>query len=168
MLAQVTVAQPAATPPGTHAMAYAPETSVAHPVPTTAARPAAPKPTRLAADTHTTTRGLRVRAQGDSPDESTDIDQDESQSSGVVVRKARITMARSTSAWLRVVTLAPSASKSMQVKSIGSTDDVGVLRGYFIKPRSVIANSFGSDATPGMSVDSFSGSAVARLEVTSF
>jgi len=166
MLAQVAPAQPPASGQTSNALAYAAETPHQRTLPAAAA----PKPVRVAADNHTMTRGLRIKAQGDSPDEASDIVEDEAQphSSHVVVRNARLTMARSTSAWLRVVTLAPSATNAMQLKAMGNADNVGGLRGYFIKPRAVIANSFGSDPMPGMSFDSFSGSAFARLEITSF
>ncbi|MCL2716274.1 MAG: DUF882 domain-containing protein [Alphaproteobacteria bacterium] len=162
---------PGTTPASSNAMAYAADASFQRPVPAPAGHPAAPRPTRLAADTaRPLTRGLQASSQGDSQQETTAISEGESQpgSHRVVVRNARITMARSTSAWLRVVTLAPSATNAMLVKPMGNTDDVGGLQGYFVKPHSVIAITFGDDPTPGMSFNSFSGSAVARLEITSF
>jgi hypothetical protein len=42
------------------------------------------------------------------------------------------------------------------------------MRAFFVKPVSAIAMSFSDDPLLGMSVDHFSGSATARLEMTSF
>jgi hypothetical protein len=46
--------------------------------------------------------------------------------------------------------------------------DMAAMRAYFVKPQAVIAMGFSDDPMLGMSCDSFSGSATAKLETTSF
>ena len=62
--------------------------------------------------------------------------------------------------------LAPSAS-TMSVTMLGNAD-LSMMRLFFVKPQSAIAMSFTDDPMMGVSVDRFSGSAVTRLETTSF
>ncbi|WP_448045560.1 DUF882 domain-containing protein [Bradyrhizobium liaoningense] len=71
------------------------------------------------------------------------------------------------SIWLKIVMLSPSASRAMSVTLMGELDTVA-LRAYFVKPRAVIAMGFADDPMHGLSCDSFSGSATAKLETTSF
>jgi hypothetical protein len=42
------------------------------------------------------------------------------------------------------------------------------MRAYFVKPQAVIAMGFADDPMQGLSCDSFTGSATAKLETTSF
>jgi hypothetical protein len=46
--------------------------------------------------------------------------------------------------------------------------DMTAMRAFFVKPASSVAMSFSDDPLLGMSVDHFSGSAAAKLEMTSF
>jgi hypothetical protein len=85
----------------------------------------------------------------------------------MVATSARISAARGDSIWLKIVTLSPSASRSMSVTLMGDVD-MTAMRGYFVKPQAVIAMGFTDDPMQGMSCDSFSGTATARLETTSF
>lgn len=71
------------------------------------------------------------------------------------------------SIWLKIVMLSPSASRAMSVTLMGELDTVA-LRAYFVKPRAVVAMGFVDDPMQGLSCDSFSGSATAKLETTSF
>jgi hypothetical protein len=68
---------------------------------------------------------------------------------------------------MRIMMLAPSASSAMSVTVMGDTD-MNAMRAFFVKPVSTIAMGFSDDPLLGMSVDHFSGSAVTRLEMTSF
>jgi uncharacterized protein YcbK (DUF882 family) len=86
---------------------------------------------------------------------------------GMVATSARISAARGDSIWLKIVMLSPSASRSMSVTLMGDVD-MTAMRGYFVKPQAVIAMGFTDDPMQGMSCDSFSGTATAKLETTSF
>lgn len=86
---------------------------------------------------------------------------------GMVATSARIAAARGDSMWLKIVMLTPSASRSMSVTLMGDVD-MTAMRGYFVKPQAVIAMGFADDPMLGMSCDSFSGTATAKLETTSF
>jgi len=86
---------------------------------------------------------------------------------GLISTSARISAARGEGTWLRVLLLAPSASTSMSVTMLGDAD-LTQMRMFFVKPRTAIAMSFTDDPTPGLSYDQFSGSAITRLDTTSF
>jgi hypothetical protein len=86
---------------------------------------------------------------------------------GPIATSSRISAAKGESMWLKIVMLAPSASTSMSVTMMGDAD-MTMMRTHFVKPQSVIAMGFSDDPMMGMSCDSFSGSAMARLETTSF
>lgn len=86
---------------------------------------------------------------------------------GVVATATRLSAAKGESVWLKIVMLSPSASRAMSVTLMGELDTVA-LRGYFVKPQAVIAMGFVDDPMQGLSCDSFSGSATAKLETTSF
>ncbi|MBR0710783.1 DUF882 domain-containing protein [Bradyrhizobium liaoningense] len=86
---------------------------------------------------------------------------------GMVATATRLSAARNESIWLKIVMLSPSASRAMSVTLMGELD-TAALRGYFVKPQTVIAMGFTDDPMPGLSCDSFSGSATAKLETTSF
>ena len=88
-------------------------------------------------------------------------------SQGLVATSARIAAARGDSLWLKIVMLSPSASRSMSVTLMGDVD-MAAMRAYFVKPQAVIAMGFSDDPMQGMSCDSFSGSATAKLDTTSF
>jgi hypothetical protein len=68
---------------------------------------------------------------------------------------------------MRIMMLAPSASRAMSVTVMGDSD-MTAMRAFFVKPASSVAMSFSDDPLLGMSVDHFSGSATTRLEMTSF
>jgi len=87
--------------------------------------------------------------------------------SGLVATSARISAARGDSLWLKIVMLSPSASRSMSVTLMGDVD-MTQMRAYFIKPQAVVAMGFTDDPMQGLSCDSFSGAATAKLETTSF
>jgi hypothetical protein len=86
---------------------------------------------------------------------------------GLISTSARISAAGSEGTWLRVMLLAPSASTSMSVTMLGDAD-LTQMRMFFVKPKTAIAMSFSDDPTPGLSYDQFSGSAITRLDTTSF
>lgn len=86
---------------------------------------------------------------------------------GRIATATRLSAAKGESIWLKIVMLSPSASRAMSVTLMGELD-MAALRAYFVKPRTVIAMGFVDDPMQGMSCDSFSGSATAKLDTTSF
>jgi uncharacterized protein YcbK (DUF882 family) len=83
-----------------------------------------------------------------------------------VTNATRLSAARGDGLWMRIMMLAPSAS-TMSVTVMGDAD-LSMMRMFFVKPQSAIAMTFTDDPMMGMTVDCFSGSAVARLETRSF
>ena len=86
---------------------------------------------------------------------------------GMIATATRLSAAKGESIWLKIVMLAPSASRAMSVTLMGELD-MAALRGYFVKPQAVVAMGFTEDPMQGLSCDSFSGSATAKLDTTSF
>ncbi|MCK1734453.1 DUF882 domain-containing protein [Bradyrhizobium sp. 138] len=86
---------------------------------------------------------------------------------GMVATATRLSAAKSESIWLKIVMLSPSASRAMSVTLMGELD-TAALRAYFVKPRAVIAMGFVDDPMQGLSCETFSGSATAKLQTTSF
>lgn len=86
---------------------------------------------------------------------------------GMIATATRLSAAKGERIWLKIVMLSPSASRAMSVTLMGELDTVA-LRGFFVKPQAVIAMGFTDDPMQGLSCDSFSGSATAKLETTSF
>lgn len=86
---------------------------------------------------------------------------------GMVATATRLSAAKGESIWLKIVMLSPSASRAMSVTLMGELDTVA-MRAYFVKPRAVVAMGFSDDPMQGLSCDSFSGRATAKLETTSF
>jgi len=86
---------------------------------------------------------------------------------GMIATATRLSAAKGASIWLKIVMLSPSASRAMSVTLMGEVD-TAALRGYFVKPQAVVAMSFADDPMQGLSCDSFSGSATAKLDTTSF
>lgn len=86
---------------------------------------------------------------------------------GMVATATRLSAAKGESIWLKIVMLSPSASRAMSVTLMGELD-TAALRAHFVKPRAVVAMGFTDDPMQGLSCDSFSGSATAKLETRSF
>jgi uncharacterized protein YcbK (DUF882 family) len=86
---------------------------------------------------------------------------------GMIATATRLSAARGESIWLKIVMLSPSASRAMSVTLMGELD-MAAMRAYFVKPQTVVAMGFVDDPMQGLSCDSFSGSATAKLETTSF
>lgn len=86
---------------------------------------------------------------------------------GMVATATRLSAAKGESVWLKIVMLSPSASRAMSVTLMGELD-TAAMRAYFVKPQAVIAMGFADDPMHGLSCDSFSGPATAKLETTSF
>lgn len=86
---------------------------------------------------------------------------------GMVATATRLSAAKGESIWLKIVMLSPSASRAMSVTLMGELD-TAALRAYFVKPRAVIAMGFADDPMQGLSCETFSGSATAKLQTTSF
>lgn len=86
---------------------------------------------------------------------------------GMIATATRLSAPKGESIWLKIVMLSPSASRAMSVTLMGELD-MTAMRAYFVKPQTVIAMGFVDDPMQGLSCDSFSGSATAKLETTSF
>ncbi|WP_349631436.1 DUF882 domain-containing protein [Bradyrhizobium sp. BR 10289] len=86
---------------------------------------------------------------------------------GMIATATRLSAAKGESIWLKIMMLSPSASRAMSVTLMGELD-MAALRGYFVKPQAVIAMGFADDPMQGLSCESFSGSATAKLQTTSF
>jgi hypothetical protein len=84
-----------------------------------------------------------------------------------VTTATRLSAGKGSDLWIRIMMLAPSASRAMSVTVMGDSD-MTAMRAFFIKPASSVAMSFSEDPLLGMSVDHFSGSATTKLEMTSF
>ena len=83
------------------------------------------------------------------------------------VTSARISASQVSDAWMRVVTLAPSASSSMSVTMLGDAN-MTVLSGFFVKPQTTVVMTFSDDPMMGLTTDRFAGSATATLATQSF
>jgi hypothetical protein len=84
-----------------------------------------------------------------------------------ITNAARLSAGKGSDLWIRIMMLAPSASRAMSVTVMGDSD-MTAMRAFFVKPASAIAMNFSDDPLLGMSVDHFSGSATTKLEMTSF
>jgi uncharacterized protein YcbK (DUF882 family) len=80
---------------------------------------------------------------------------------------ARLSAAKGNDIWLRIVMLAPSATNAMSVTMMGDVD-MTQMRAFFVKPQATIAMTFSGDPMMGLATDRFSGSAITKLEITSF
>jgi uncharacterized protein YcbK (DUF882 family) len=89
------------------------------------------------------------------------------QDAGGITTSTRLAAAKGDGLWLRVVMLAPSASRSMFTTVLGDTD-MTLMAAYFSKPQAVVAMSFAEDPQLGLVSDRFSGSVSAKLATTSF
>lgn len=86
----------------------------------------------------------------------------------LVTTATRISAAKSSdSLWMRAMLLAPSVSGSMSVTMLGDPD-LTMMRGFFVKPQTVVAMSFADDPAPGLRCDQFSGAAAVKLETKAF
>ena len=83
-----------------------------------------------------------------------------------IATSTRLSAAKGSDIWMRIMMLAPSAS-TMSVTMLGDVD-LTQMRGFFAKPQTAIAMSFSDDPMMGMSCDHFAGSAITTLETTSF
>ncbi|MBS4005502.1 MAG: DUF882 domain-containing protein [Afipia sp.] len=87
---------------------------------------------------------------------------------GPVATAARIKQASQTNdIWMRAMILAPSASTSLSVSSLGD-QDMTVMRVHFVKPNAAVAMTFSEDPQMGIVCEKFTGPATATLSTTSF
>jgi hypothetical protein len=119
--------------------------------------PARSRPARSGAPSTESNAVAAKNSQGTSPGQD-----------GLITNATRISAAKSNNAsWMRVMLLAPSASRAMSVTMLGDAD-LSVMRSYFIKPQTAIAMGFAEDPTPGLTADQFSGPAAVKLETRAF
>jgi uncharacterized protein YcbK (DUF882 family) len=147
----------ASVPPAYQALAYAPPSTspVDHSkiVAASAPIPRSARPARNAAAAATEIDTIATKGVGGKGD--------------LIATASRLSAGKSNNIWMRIMMLAPSATRAMSVTVMGDTD-MTAMRAYFVKPASSIAMSFSEDPLLGMSVDHFSGSATTKLETTSF
>ncbi len=87
---------------------------------------------------------------------------------GPIATSARIKQASQTNdIWMRAMILAPSASTSLSVSSLGD-QDMTVMRVHFVKPNTAVAMTFSEDPQMGIVCEKFTGPATATLSTTSF
>ncbi|MGL4559174.1 MAG: DUF882 domain-containing protein, partial [Afipia sp.] len=87
---------------------------------------------------------------------------------GPIAAAARIKQASQTNdIWMRAMILAPSASTSLSVSSLGDPD-MTVMRVHFVKPNTAVAMTFSDDPQMGLVCEKFTGPATATLSTTSF
>jgi uncharacterized protein YcbK (DUF882 family) len=91
---------------------------------------------------------------------------DTAPTNGGIMLATRLAAAKDNNLWLRVVMLAPSASRSMFTTVLGDAD-MTLMRAYFTKPQSVVTMSFSDDPQMGLVSDRFTGTISARLTTTS-
>ena len=87
--------------------------------------------------------------------------------SELVTTSTRIAASNVNEIWMRVLMLAPSASTSMSVTTLGDAD-LTTMSVHFVKPQGVITMSFSDDPLAGLSCDHFTGAAIANLSTQSF
>ncbi len=85
---------------------------------------------------------------------------------GVAIAK-RIAAASMSDTWIRVMMLAPSASRSMSVTVLGESN-MSLLSQHFVKPRSTVVMTFSDDPQMGLTTSAFAGPAAAPLATQSF
>ncbi len=85
----------------------------------------------------------------------------------VITNASRLSVAKGNDIWLRMLMLAPNMTTSMSVTMMGDSD-MTQMRSFFVKPQATIAMSFSDDPMLGIATDHFSGSAITKLETTSF
>jgi uncharacterized protein YcbK (DUF882 family) len=86
---------------------------------------------------------------------------------GVVAIATRIVASKANDIWMRIVMLAPSASRSMSVTMLGDAN-MTLLNKLFLKPQATIVMGFSDDPLMGLTTDRFSGPATAPLTTQSF
>jgi hypothetical protein len=86
---------------------------------------------------------------------------------GVVATSTRIVASSANDIWMRIVMLAPSASRSMSVTMLGDAN-LTLLSKLFQKPQATIVMGFSDDPLMGLTTDRFSGPATAPLTTQSF
>jgi uncharacterized protein YcbK (DUF882 family) len=147
----------ASVPPAYQALAYAPPTTspVDHSniVAASAPIPRSARPARNAAAAATEINTIATKGVAGKDDP--------------VTTATRLSAGKGNDIWMRIMMLAPSASRAMSVTVMGDSD-MTAMRAYFVKPAATIAMGFSDDPLLGMSVDHFSGSATTKLEMTSF
>jgi uncharacterized protein YcbK (DUF882 family) len=84
----------------------------------------------------------------------------------IIATATRLSAGRGDSLWMRIMMLAPNVS-SMSVTILGDVD-MTQMRAFFVKPGASIMMRFTDDPMMGLDCDHFSGSALTRLELTSF
>ena len=83
-----------------------------------------------------------------------------------VANATRLSAGKGDGLWMSIMMLAPSVS-TMSVTILGDTD-MTQMRAFFVKPPSSITMGFSDDPMMGLDCDHFSGSALTKLETTSF
>jgi hypothetical protein len=140
------------------AMAYAPAESPpadrAHVVAASAPVPRSARPATVSRNSMAINDVTTVVAKRDGQD-------------GVVATATRIVVSKANDIWMRIVMLAPSASRSMSVTMLGDAN-MTLLSKLFHKPQATIVMGFSDDPLMGLTTDRFSGPATVPLTTQSF
>ena len=84
----------------------------------------------------------------------------------IIANASRLSAGKGDSLWMRIMMLAPNVG-SMSVTILGDVD-MTQMRAYFVKPGASVTMHFTDDPMMGLDCDHFSGSALTKLELTSF
>jgi uncharacterized protein YcbK (DUF882 family) len=146
---QAGASDPQSTASVYQAMAYAPDASA----------PVDHAPSRSA---HTAQAGHLILAANDLTTAAK-----EQAHNGTVTASTHTVAPNADDAWMRIMMLAPSASRSMSVTMLGDPN-MTLLSTLFVKPRTVIVMGFSNDPQMGLATDHFSGPALAPLTTQTF
>jgi uncharacterized protein YcbK (DUF882 family) len=152
--------QPTASVPAVYqAMAYAPAAAAPpaerpNVVAASASIPRTPRPSIASRNSAPATEINTIAIKG-TPDQGDPI-----------ANATRLSAGKGDGLWMRIMMLAPSVS-TMSVTILGDTD-MTQMRSFFVKPPASITMGFSGDPMMGLECDHFSGSALTKLELTSF
>lgn len=152
LLASTELQSTASVPAAYQALAYAPD--------------ATPPADHVAATGAPVSRGLHAERKI-GPKVDLAVTKDAQGQGGGVATATRISAAKISDAWIRLMVLAPSASTSMSVTMLGDPN-LGLLSRLFAKPRTAVVMTFADDPLMGLTADQFTGSATATLPTQSF
>jgi uncharacterized protein YcbK (DUF882 family) len=86
---------------------------------------------------------------------------------GVVATSTRLAAGIGNEVWMRVMILAPNATRSMTTTVLGDSDPTA-MQAYFVKPQAIVVMGFSDDPQMGLATDHFTGPATVKLDTASF
>lgn len=149
----------ASVPDPFNALAYAPTTdSPADRASAVAASAPIPRNVRQASVSHNAMAATTI---------STVVAKETQSQDSTTATPTRLSASPGNDLWMRVMILAPSASKAMSTTVLGDSD-MTLIRVFFVKPQTAIAMGFSDDPQMGLVSDRFTGSVTAALATKSF